>query len=447
MKDLTTGKPLKVIIMFAIPIILGSIFQQFYNIADSKIVSEFVGTDAFAAVGATSVISNTIIAFINGLTQGFAIPTATSFGAKEYKKMRKFIAGTIVLTMMITVLLTGAALYFVSDILVVLKTPADIFDNAIAYVRIILVGTIFSSVYNMCANTLRAVGDSKTPLYCLIGGVLVNVGMDFLFVGGLKLGIKGAAYATLISQCCCAAACLMFFIAKFRELLPKREEWKPEKALYVNLATTGFAMGFMTCIVNLGTVVLQSAINGLGTTVVAAHTAARRVFDILCVSLYCIGISMTTYVSQNIGAGRNDRVKKGVVSAIGMVTVISTVLLVVCFVFGERVFRWLASSDDEALIGYAVMYSRISIVFFYALGPLFILRSSLQGLGKRIIPIVSSVMEMAVKIISANFLVPIFGYTGVAFTEPVSWVLMTIVLLIAFFSCKIESIQPNIGEA
>lgn len=443
MKDLTTGKPLKVIVMFAIPIIFGSIFQQFYNFADAKIVSAYVGTDAFAAVGATSVVSNTIIAFMNGLTQGFAIPIAISYGAKDEKNMRKYVAGTFKLTIATTIIVTASVLLLIPNILTVLKTPDEIYDIALGYVRIILCGVVFSATYNMCANTLRAVGDSKTPLYCLIASVFMNVGLDLALVGGLGLGMKGAAYATLISQAFCSFACLTIMILRFRILLPKKDEWHLSGNQYETLITTGLSMGLMTCIVNLGTIVLQSAINSLGTVVVAAHTAARRVFDVLCVTLYCIGISMTTFVSQNLGARKPERVKQGVWIAIRLVTVVTTVLIVVCFVFGEAVFKWLTSSADKELINNAVMYSRISIVFFYALGPLFVLRCSLQGLGKRIMPIVSSVVEMVIKVLSAKFFVPLLGYVGVAFTEPTSWIIMAVVLAVAFFRCDIDKMLPN----
>lgn len=439
MKGLTTGKPLKVIVMFAIPIIFGSIFQQFYNFADAKIVSTYVGTDAFAAVGATSVVTNTIIAFMNGLTQGFAIPIAISYGAKDEEKLRKYVAGMIKLTLAATIIITVSILLLIPNILTALQTPSEIYDVALDYERIILCGICFCAIYNMCANTLRAVGDSKTPLYCLIAAVFVNVGLDYLFVGGLKLGMQGAAYATLIAQACCATACLVLMITKFRVLFPKKNEWHLSRSQYGTLLTTGFSMGLMTCIVNIGTIVLQSAINGLGTVIVAAHTAARRVFDVLCVTLYCIGTAMTTFVSQNVGAKKPERVKQGVWDALRLVTIITTVLIVVCFVFGETVFRWLTSSDSKTLIDNAVMYSRVSILFFYVLGPLFIFRCSLQGLGKRVIPIVSSVVEMVIKVLSAKFLVSLCGYVGVAFTEPISWVVMCIVLAISFFSCDLKT--------
>lgn len=443
MKDLTKGYPAKVILMFAIPIICGNIFQQLYNIADSKIVSAFVSTNAFAAVGATSVVSNTIIGFINGLTQGFAIPVANSFGGRDYKRMKKYVAGTIVLTMSIAVILTTFAMLFIEDILRMLSTPEDIMGDAVTYIKIILAGIVFTALYNMCANVLRAVGDSKTPLYCLVTAVVVNIGLDLLFVKGFGWKIEGAAYATIIAQAMCGIMCAVFIIVKFRSIIPVGNEWRPDKGQYSDLITTGLSMGLMSCIVNIGTVVLQSAINGLGTLIVTAHTAARRVFDILTVSLFSIGISMTTYVGQNMGAGKADRVKQGVRHAMMIVSAITTVLIILCFAFARPVFEWLTSSTDEYIIGSAVMYSRISIVFFYVLGPLFVLRCSLQGMGRKVIPVCSSILEMLIKILSASFLVPVFAYRGVAFTEPLSWVLMTVLLATAYLMVKPEKILKS----
>lgn len=438
MKDLTTGKPSKVIIFFAIPIMCGFIFQQLYNLADSKIVSEYVGTDAFAAVGATAVVSNTIISFINGLTQGFAIPIANCFGASDHKKMRKYVAGTLLLTIGVSVILTFFSLFFIGDILRLLATPDDIMQNALDYVHIILLGIVFSSAYNVCANMLRAVGDSKTPLICLITSVFVNIGLDLLFVAVLDGGIKGAAYATIISQEIAAALCIIYLFRKYDILLPKKDEWILDKGQYPNLISTGLSMGLMSCIVNIGSVVLQSAINALGTNIVAAHTAARRMFDILTVTMYSVAVAMTTFVSQNMGAKKTARVKSGVIQAIFIVMCINTVLVFICFIFGPALFRWTASTDTAEVIDNAVMYSRISILFFYVLGPLLVLRCSLQGMGRKIVPVFTSILEMLVKIVSASVLVPAFKYIGVCVTEPISWIIMTIVLAIAFFSTSPE---------
>ena len=432
MKDLTKGYPAKVIMMFAIPLMFGSIFQQFYNMADSMIVSTYVGTGALAAIGATSVVSNTIIGFVNGLTQGFSILVATSFGAKEYKRMRHFIAGTIVLTVSIAIALTVLGLVFIDPILVFLNTPADVLQDAAIYVKIIIAGTIFTALYNMCANVLRAVGDSKTPLYCLLVAVVVNIGLDLLFVRGFHWGIQGAAYATIIAQGMSGVLCGGYLVLKFRAILPKRGEWHLEQGQYRNLFTAGLSMGLMGCIVNVGTIVLQGSINDLGTDIVAAHTAARRVFDILMVTVYTVGVAMTTFSSQNMGARQAKRVKQGVRHALFMVSGITTALIVICYLFGEPLLRWITHTDSEVIIDSAVMYVKVGIWFFYVLGPLFIYRCTLQGMGRKVIPVVSSVLEMVVKVLSANLLVPALGYFGVALTEPISWIVMTILLGTAY---------------
>lgn len=432
MKDLTKGYPAKVILMFAIPLMCSSILQQLYNMVDSKIVSAYVGTTAFAAVGATSVVSNTLIGFINGLTQGFAILVANSFGAKDEKRMRQSVAGTLILTMVITVILTVLGLLLIRPVLTMLRTPDDIMDNALSYVRIILAGIAFTALYNVFANILRAVGDSKTPLYCLTFAVILNVGLDLLFVAVFKWGIQGAAYATVLAQAISGFLCMAYVLIRFRDLLPQRSEWSISGELYSNLTTTGLAMGLMGCIVNIGTIILQSAINGLGTSIVAAHTAARRLFDILMILIYTVGLAMTTYVSQNAGAGRVDRIKQGVRHAHVVATIISTMMILLCYLIARPVIEWLTSSTDPAIVDPAVFYLKFGVWFFYALGPLFILRCSLQGMGCKIIPICSSILEMLVKIASAAILVPHLQYFGVVLTEPISWVLMTTLLAIGY---------------
>lgn len=434
MKDLTKGYPAKVILLFALPLIFGNIFQQFYNMADSKIVSMFVGTSALAAVGATSVVSNTLIGFINGLTQGFAILIANSFGAKDEKRMRQFVAGTIILTALVTVVLTAFGETCIGGILRALSTPEDIMEASLSYVRIIISGVGFIALYNMCANTLRAVGDSKRPLYCLMAGIIINIFLDLLFVGPMGMGIRGAAYATVISQGVSGILCLFILVIKFRNILPHKDEWGLDEEQYSNLISTGLSMGLMGCIVNIGTIVLQSAINGLGTKIVAAHTASRRAMDVFTVALYTIGMAMTTFVSQNMGAKRPDRVKQGVRHALVIVTIFTTIIILVCFVFGEGIIRWLTFTTDKEIINASVMYIHISSLFYYVLGPLFILRCSLQGMGRKIIPLCSSIMEMVTKVLSAMLLVPALGYFGVALTEPVSWIIMTILLAAAYLA-------------
>lgn len=436
MKELTKGTPWKVILLFAVPIIFRSIFQQLYNFVDSKIVSTYISTNAFAAVGATAVVSNTIIGFLNGFTQGFAISVANSYGAKDYKRMRKYIAGSIVLAFSIAIILTAVSLFFIDDLLKMLATPEDIMGDALAYVKIILCGIIFTAVYNLCANILMAVGDSKTPLYCLIVALLINTGLDVLFVRGLSMGIKGAAYATIISQAIAGGLCVIYIFIRFKMIVPSKGDWRLEKRQYPELFTTGLSMGLMGCIVNVGTLALQNAINKLGTAYVAAHTAARKLFDMLTILIFSIAVAMTTFVSQNMGAGKFARVRQGIRQAIYMATIATTFLIFVCYTFGEGILKWITSTDDATIISAAVMYMKISIVFFYVLGPLLILRCSLQGMGHKVMPLFSSAMEMVVKIVSANLIVPVLAYKGVAFTEPISWVLMTIMLTVSYMIAR-----------
>ena len=432
MKELTKGYPAKVIVLFALPIMFGNIFQQLYNITDSKIVSYFVNPEALGAVGATTVLTNTLIGFVIGLTQGFAISVARFFGAGDKKGVRKSVANMTVLTFMFAVPIAILGKVFIRNLLMLLNTPADVLSDSSDYAGIILMGMLFVSLYNMCSNILRAVGDSKTPLVCLVVGVVGNVGLDLLFICVFGLGIKGAAYATVISQAVSGFSSLLFLLKKYPDIIPGKDEWQIGSGLGRDMLMAGLSMGMMGCIVNVGSIILQEAINGFGTDILTAQTGARRLFDIMMVMVYTIGFSMTTYASQNMGAGRGDRVRQGVKHAIIIDTAITTLLIIFCFIFGERLMGWIASTDNPDIISNGTMYLRIGVVLFYVLGPLFILRCTLQGLGHRIMPLVSSGLELATKIGFARIFVPMLGYFGVAITEPVSWVIMIIPLIISY---------------
>ncbi len=334
MKDLTVGKPMKVIWLFAVPMILVQIAQQLYSFTDSAIVGNYVSSQALAAVGATSVISNMIIGFLNSGTMGLAIPIAKYYGAKDYHNMRRCIGASAIMTLLASIVLTVLSLIFIRPILVLLKTPDDILDMAASYVIIIIVGIIFCSLYNLCANILRAVGDSKTPLIFLGISVVLNIVLDLMFIRAFDMGVRGAAIATDISQALAGILALIYILVKAKHLIPEKDEYSVEKSDRSDLIQSALAMGFMSCIVNIGTVILQRAINGLGTDIVTAHTAARKIFDILMFMLYIVGNAVTTYVSQNMGAGRYDRVHQGVRAAIIINTIITTVMII---------FGWLLS--------------------------------------------------------------------------------------------------------
>lgn len=432
MKNLTKGYPAKVILLFALPLIFGNVCQHLYNLADCKIVSMCLGEDALGAIGAVSVIAVLMTGFINGLTQGFSILIASCFGGEDYGRMRKIVAGTILLTTGFALVMTIVGEISIGLVLEGLHTPEDFFADSEQYIRIIIGGFIFCSFYNLFANMLRAVGNSTCPLICLVISILLNVVLDFFFIWKLHWGIAGAAYATITSQAVAALLVVGYTLWKYQVILPKGAEWKLEEGQYGMLLASGLSMALMNCIVSIGTVVLQGAINSLGKPVVTAHTAGRRVFDILMTFIFTVGIAMTTYVSQNIGAGRLDRVKQGVRHAMIIVTVLTTLLVAVCFLWGEGIIRWVASTDDREILKNAIMYNKVGILFFYVLGFLFIFRCSLQGMGQKIVPVISSVLELLVKVASAMFLVPWLKYFGVALTEPISWIVMTIWLAISY---------------
>ena len=430
--DMTQGSPLRLILLFTIPLLLGNLLQQLYNIGDSKVVSYYLDEHALAAVGMTAVVSNMLIGLINGFTQGFGIMTANAFGAGDADRIRRYIAGAVGLTAFLVVLLSVLAFTFIGNILELLQTPDEIMDNALAYVRVILIGILFSAIYNLSANILRSLGDSKTPLYCLTASIVLNILLDLLFVGVVGWGIRGAAVATVISQAIAGLVCLIYGVLRFREYMPRRKDFHVRKGEMSDLFFTGLSMGLMGCIVNIGTILLQGSINILGADTVTAHTAGRRLVDILMALIYTYGFTMTTYVSQNTGAGRSDRIKLGVRIAVIIVTVESLVLIGFTFLFSKGIVTWIASTDSDFIISQATMYTRVMICFFPALGPLFILRCTLQGVGHKIIPLLSSVLELTVKVVSVLWLTPKLGYLGVALTEPISWVLMTLILSIGY---------------
>jgi len=449
MKDMTKGSPAKLIFFFTIPFICGLIFQQLYNLGDGKIVSMYLSKQAFAAVGATAVISNTLISLMNGFTQGFGILISNSFGAKDFPRLRRNMAGSILLTAGLIILLTAGSLIFIKPILELMDTPDDVMDFALRYVRIIIAGLVFSTLYNLAANILRALGDSRTPLYFLILSVVINLGLDLLFVGSFGMGIAGAAYATILSQMICSICCCVFILIKYKYILPHREDWAGMKQELPTLFATGLSMGFMICIVNIGSIILQSGINGLGSDIMAAQTAGRKIFDLTCILIYSFGVSMTTFAGQNTGAGQIERVRQGVRSAVIIVTIISSVLLVLTYLFARPLITWLASTNEATIVDNGVLYCTIGVSFYFVLGPLFIFRCTLQGLGHKIAPLYSSILELLVKILSVMFLVPWLKYLGVALTEPISWIGMTILLTILYFYYipkdirKFQKNEPN----
>ena len=433
MRELTKGSPAKVIMTFALPIIFGNLLQQLYNLADGKIVSTYVGTQAFAAVGATAVIANLIIGFVNGVTQGFGIPVSRCFGAGDYKNMRRYVAGSFIMTVAMTLILTVGALLGIEGLLHILDTPADIMEEALQYIRIIIMGTAFISLYNYSANILRAVGESRIPLLCLAVAVILNIFLDILFVHTFSKGLRGAAHATNIAQCIAGVLCMAYLLFRFRELVPKGQEWQGQRRKYQEMTVFGISLGMMSCFVSIGTVIFQTAVNRLGTKIVTAHIAARRIEELTNVPMLCTGMAMTTYASQNLGAGEYDRIKKGIGLAILYTCIWCSFTIVASYTIGDWLVYMVTGSKNAEVLKNATNYLKFDTLFYFVTAVICVVRNAMQGLGDHITPLVSSSLEMIGKIVIAATLVPWFGYTGVIVAEPLVWFIMVIPLLIQIF--------------
>lgn len=445
MKELTSGNPAKVIFAFSVPIIIGNLFQQLYSMIDTIIVGRTIGVDAIAALGSTSYISTLIIGFMSGLTNGFSIITARHYGAGDNVKMRRSVAGTIIIGLAVSAVLTVASIFFIKPFMHLLNTPADIFDEAYSYISVTLFFMVTAMLYNMSAGVLRAVGDSITPLVFLIISSGMNVGLDILFITKFGMGVAGAAYATIISQTLSFILCCVYIVIRFPYLIPKAEEFKITWAEVWELFSMGLSLALMFSLVEVGSLILQRAINNFGTQTIAAHTAARKISSILMLPYTAFGSACATYCSQNIGANRPDRAGKGVKSSILMAWVWSAAAVIIGYVFSPYIVSWIAGTDEQYIVDLASKYMRVNTPFYFVLAVLIVLRSSLQGLGRKAVPVASSIIEMVGKAVIAFTAAPALGYFGVMISEPIVWIFMTILLIIGYASDK-QLMEATFGK-
>ena len=445
-KNMTQGNILQLMLSFGFPILLGNLFQQFYNFTDLIIVSRNLGVDALEGVGATASLTELIIVFVNGLTNGFSIIIAQYFGADNAKDVRRSVAATVTLSVVLTVVLTGLSLFFIRDILTLLHTPDTVMGNAYDYISVLLMGLIFTMAYNMFANILRALGNSAVPLIFLIISTILNIGMDLLFVVVIPLGIRGAALATILAQCISAILCFIYIMKKCPEIHLSKKDFSFDRILLGKMLSTGFSMAMMLAIVSLGSVILQSGINDLGEETIAAHISARKVISLFMMPIAVIGSSCATFTSQNYGAGNMDRVFEGVKKGMLLGLLWSTISLLLLFPFTKQFVLLIIGKEDAAnlfLIETATKYVRISVPCFYVLILLIVLRNVLQGMGRRIVPIIVSATELFGKIIAIRLLVPRLGYFGVCITEPIIWAFDGIFVLIVYLIIRNKKVYRS----
>jgi putative MATE family efflux protein len=427
---LTEGNPVKLIVLFAIPIFLGNLFQILYSLIDTKIVGSTLGETALASIGSVSTLYNLLTGFFNGLTLGFSVVTARFYGSGEEKALKKNIAGAITLGFGTAIVLITLTAVFLKPILRLLQVPAEQFDMSYSYIVVLVWGMFITLAYNLCANTLRATGDSVTPLIYLVISSLVNVGLDYFFILNLHLGVAGAAYATVIAQFLSVVLCLIRIYRGFPILHVGREDFQFDREQLWQLYQNGLSMGLMSSLVNFGTVILQSGINQLGTSIIVAHTAARKVFEIWNLPISVMGSAMATYCGQNYGAGKYGRIREGIKGALGLGAVWAVVVFIMAHTISPYLIRFITSSDSPEIIYWGRKYLEYDMSFIILCVGIVVLRNSMQGFGDYKTPVFSSFIELMGKVVFTFTFVRFFGYWGIIWTEPVIWVLMVIPLII-----------------
>ncbi len=427
--NMTEGNILKNLIYFAVPVLIGNVFQQLYNVADTAIIGNILGDNALASVGASTPVYNLMIGFANGLTNGFAIIIARYFGADNEREMRKSVSLTYILSAIIAVILTLSGIAFLHPLMKSLKTPDEIIGDTESYMRIIMMFSAVTIAYNMLAGMMRAIGNSKTPLYFLVISTFVNIGLDILFVKGFEMGVAGAAYATVISQGVSVILCFIYVMKKCNFLIFRKTDLIFDRELLSDLASTGLSMGLMYAIVSVGSVILQGAVNSLGTSTITAHTAARKIDDIFMLPLSTASMSASTFTSQNFGAGKMDRVKKGIKYSILIAFAWSAFSVLVVLLFRRPLIVALTGTTDKTVISTASQYIIWNVSFFFVLSVLIILRSSLQGVGRKLVPVSGSVMELLLKVLASLVIAPQLGYFGICILEPVIWLVCSLMVI------------------
>lgn len=444
-KDLTVGSPMKLILNFAIPMLFGFLFQQFYNMVDTIIVGKCLGVSALASVGSTSSINFMIIGFCTGVCSGFAIPVAQKFGAGDYAGMRRFVANAGWLAAAFAAVMTTVVGFLCMHILQWMNTPEDIIQGAYDYIFVIFLGIPVTYLYNLLAGIIRSLGDSKTPVYFLLLSSLLNIALDFFTILVLGMGVGGPAIATVISQGISAVLCLIYMIRHYPILHMKPDEWKPDPSKFLVLCGMGIPMGLQYSITAIGSVVLQTAVNALGSMAVAAVSTGSKVSMFFCCPFDALGGTMATYAGQNVGAKKLDRVKEGLKAA-SMIGMLYSVIAFVVLLFGGKYIALLfMDADQTEIIGRVATFLAANSLFYIPLTLVNVVRFTIQGMGFSTFAILAGVCEMAARSLVGFCLVPVFGFLPACFASPLAWVFADIFLVPAFFHC-LKRLRVMFGE-
>ena len=439
-KDMMIGNPMKIILLFSIPVLLGNLFQQFYNMVDTVIVGQYLGEDALAAVGSTGCIMFLVLGFANGIAQGFGVMVSHAFGAKDFKRLQHYVALSLMLTAIVSAVLSVITVIGSRQLLLWLNTPENIVGLADSYIRVIFGGILCTMAYNVASGILRGIGDSKTPLYFLIFSSALNIVLDIFLIVVVKMGTAGAAYATVISQGVAAVLCFIVMFRKHDILRTSREDYYWDNQGILRMLSIGIPMALNYSITAIGTMILQSAVNVFGSSTVAAFTAASKVSSIATQTFPTLGTAMATYCGQNLGAGKYKRIYQGMRQAFYLCFVAAAIAALICCCAGPFMLKWFISNPSTETMSAAMQYLYAISGFMIPLGWIFIYRNGLQGLDHGFIPMLSGVVELVSRFTVIAVAANPCGYLGVCFADPAAWLVTGIMLLIAYLVWKRQTV-------
>ena len=434
-KDMTNGSPSKHILGFAVPMLFGMLFQQFYNLVDTIIVGKTLGVEALAGVGATGSINFMIIGFCMGVCNGFVIPVAQCFGAKKPADLRKYVFNGYICSIVFAIVLTLASVIFCRRILIIMNTPADIIDHAYNYIVVIFIGIPTVFLYNMVSGVIRSLGDSKTPVVFLVLSSIINVVLDFFLILVCKMGVAGAGWATVTSQLISGLTCLIYMYKKYDILKGDKSERVLDRRFITNLCMNGVPMGLQYSITAIGSTILQAAVNTLGSTYVAAMTAGSKMFNFTCCPFDALGSTMATYAGQNVGAAKIKRLGQGVRSAMIIGSVYSVLSLIALYFTTDYIALLFVNASETTIIALTRQFILASACFYIPLTGVNVVRFCIQGMGFSVFAISAGILEMIGRAFAAIILIPSIGFMGTCLASPIAWIAADAFLFPAFIHC------------
>ena len=433
---MTSGSPAKLIFGFAIPMFLGLLFQQFYSMVDTLIVGKFLGVNPLAGVGSTTSLNFMVLGFCMGVCNGFAIPVAQMFGAKEEHRLRRYVTNGAWLCIVFSIVMTLVVVAVCRPVLVLMQTPEEIFEYAYVYIVIVFWGIPCTFLYNILAAIIRSLGDSKTPVIFLAISSGINIVLDLVFVLVFGMGVEGPAIATVLAQGVSGIICLWYMYRKFPVLHASREEWRPEFSYMGKLCYIGIPMGLQYSVTAIGTLVLQAAVNGLGAAVVAGVTAAQKINMFISCPIESLGQTMAPYAGQNMGAGKIDRIGKGLKSAVLMGWGVSIICFLIAVLFGKQLTTLFVDASETTIISYSYQFLLYCTGGYCLLTLVNTVRFTIQGMGFSVFAILSGIMEMIARILAATVIVQMIGFAGTCLAHPMAWLFADVFLIPAFFWCR-----------